>query len=33
MEDETVTPAGLGSKNHLVYAVAVGQGKLYKDSL
>jgi hypothetical protein len=27
----TVTPAGLGTKTHLVYAVLVDQGKLYTD--
>jgi hypothetical protein len=31
MEDETVTPAGVGSKTHLVYAVFVEQGELYTD--
>jgi hypothetical protein len=31
MEDVTVTPAGLGTKNHLVYAVLVDQGQLYTD--
>jgi hypothetical protein len=31
MEDVTVTPAGLGTKTHLVYAVLVDQGQLYKD--
>jgi hypothetical protein len=31
MEDVTVTPAGLGTKNHLVYAVLVDQGQLYMD--
>jgi hypothetical protein len=30
-EDEAVTPAGLGTKNHLVYAVVVDQGQLYTD--
>jgi hypothetical protein len=29
MEDEAVTPAGLGSKTHLVYAVVIDQGQLY----
>jgi hypothetical protein len=29
IEDETVTPAGLGSKTHLVYAVVIDQGQLY----
>jgi hypothetical protein len=29
MEDVTVTPAGLGTKTHLVYAVLVNQGQLY----
>jgi hypothetical protein len=31
MEDEAVTPTGLGSKTHLVYAVVVDQGQLYTD--
>jgi hypothetical protein len=31
MEDETVTPSGLGSKTHLVCAVVIDQGKLYTD--
>jgi hypothetical protein len=31
MEDEAVTPAGLGPKPHLFYAVVVDQGQLYKD--
>jgi hypothetical protein len=31
MEDESVTPAGLGTKTHLVYAVVVDQGQLYTD--
>jgi hypothetical protein len=31
IEEETVTPAGLGSKTHLVYAVVVEQVKLYMD--
>jgi hypothetical protein len=31
MEDVTVTPAGLGTRTHLVYAVLVDQGKLYTD--
>jgi hypothetical protein len=26
LEDETVTPAGLGTKSHLVYAVVIDQG-------
>jgi hypothetical protein len=30
-DDVTVTPAGLGTKNHLVYAVLVDQGQLYTD--
>jgi hypothetical protein len=30
-EDVTVTPAGLGTKTHLVYAVLVYQGQLYTD--
>jgi hypothetical protein len=29
MEDEAVTPAGLGSKTHFLYAVVVDQRKLY----
>jgi hypothetical protein len=29
IEDETVTPAGLDSKTHLVYAVVIYQGQLY----
>jgi hypothetical protein len=31
MEDEAVTPAGLGSKTHFVYTVVVDQGQLYTD--
>jgi hypothetical protein len=31
MEDEAATPAGLGTKTHLVYAVVVDQGQLYTD--
>jgi hypothetical protein len=31
IEDETVTPDGLGSKTHLVYAVVIDQGQLYTD--
>jgi hypothetical protein len=31
IEDDIVTPAGLGSKTHLVYAVVVDQGQLYTD--
>jgi hypothetical protein len=31
IEDESVTPAGLGTKTHLVYAVLVDQGQLYTD--
>jgi hypothetical protein len=31
LEDETVTPAGLGEKTHLVYAVVIDQGQLYTD--
>jgi hypothetical protein len=31
IEDEAVTPAGLGSKTHLVYAVVIDQGQLYTD--
>jgi hypothetical protein len=30
-EDESVTPAGLGSKTHFFYAVVVDQGQLYTD--
>jgi hypothetical protein len=30
-EDVTITPAGLGTKTHLVYAVLVDQGQLYTD--
>jgi hypothetical protein len=30
-EDETVTPAGLGSKTHLVCAMVIDQGQLYTD--
>jgi hypothetical protein len=30
-EYATVTPAGLGSKTHLVYAVVIYQGQLYTD--
>jgi hypothetical protein len=30
-EDDTVTPAGLSSKTHLVYAVVIDQGQLYTD--
>jgi hypothetical protein len=29
MENEAVTPVGLGTKTHLVYAVVVDQGQLY----
>jgi hypothetical protein len=29
LEDETVTPAGLETKTHLVYAVVIDQGQLY----
>jgi hypothetical protein len=29
IEDETVTPAGMGSKTHLIYAVVIDQGQLY----
>jgi hypothetical protein len=29
LKDETVTPAGLGSKTHFVYAVVIDQGHLY----
>jgi hypothetical protein len=31
IEDESVTPAGLGTKTHLVYAELVDQGQLYTD--
>jgi hypothetical protein len=31
IEDEAVTPADLGTKTHLVYAVVVDQGQLYTD--
>jgi hypothetical protein len=31
MEDEEVTPAGLGYKTHVFYAVVVDQGQLYTD--
>jgi hypothetical protein len=31
IEDEAVTPASLGSKTHLVYAVVIDQGQLYTD--
>jgi hypothetical protein len=31
IEDEAVTPSGLGSKTHLVYAVVKYQGQLYTD--
>jgi hypothetical protein len=31
IEDDTVTPAGLGSKTHFVYAVVIYQGQLYTD--
>jgi hypothetical protein len=31
MEYETVTPTGLGSKTHLVYAIVIVQGQLYAD--
>jgi hypothetical protein len=31
IEDEYVTPAGLGNKTRLVYAVLVDQGQLYTD--
>jgi hypothetical protein len=29
MEDEAVTPAGLGYKTHFVYAAVVDQGQFY----
>jgi hypothetical protein len=31
MEDDAVTPSGLGNKTHLVYTIVVDQGKLYTD--
>jgi hypothetical protein len=31
MEYETITPAGLGTKTHPVYAVLFDQGQLYTD--
>jgi hypothetical protein len=31
IEEESVTPDGLGSKTHLVYAVVIDQGQLYTD--
>jgi hypothetical protein len=31
IDDETVTPASLGSKAHFVYAVVIDQGQLYTD--
>jgi hypothetical protein len=31
MEDESVTPAGLVSKTHVVFAVVVDQGQFYTD--
>jgi hypothetical protein len=31
MEDETITPAGLGFQTHLMYAVVIDQGQLYTD--
>jgi hypothetical protein len=31
IENETITPAGLGSKTHLIYAVVIDQGQLYTD--
>jgi hypothetical protein len=31
LEDETVTPVGLGTKTHLFYAVVIDQGQLYMD--
>jgi hypothetical protein len=31
MEDEAITPPGLESKTHFVYAVVVEQGQLYTD--
>jgi hypothetical protein len=31
IEDESVTPSGLGNKTHLAYALLVDQGQLYTD--
>jgi hypothetical protein len=31
IDNESVTPAVLGSKTHLVYAVVIDQGQLYTD--
>jgi hypothetical protein len=31
IEDEAVTPVGMGSKTHLVYAMVIYQGQLYTD--
>jgi hypothetical protein len=31
LEVETDTPAGLGTQNHLVYAVVIAQGQIYTD--
>jgi hypothetical protein len=31
IEDVNITPAGLGTKTHLVYAILVNQGQLYTD--
>jgi hypothetical protein len=31
IEDETVTPAGLGSKSHFMYTVVIDQGQIYTD--
>jgi hypothetical protein len=31
LENETVTPAGLGTKTHLVYDVVIDQGQLFTD--
>jgi hypothetical protein len=31
IDDEEVTPASLGYKTHLVYAVVIYQGQLYTD--
>jgi hypothetical protein len=31
MESKTVTPAGLGTTPHLVYAIIIDQGQLYMD--
>jgi hypothetical protein len=31
LEDETITPASLGTNTHLVYTIAIDQGQLYTD--